>query len=145
MGVFVRRTSTGGPAEDAGTGPDHRQAAFRIVGVQTVVTIFFAAAVLAWWGADAGWSALAGGAICVIASGGFAARVFRRDSRGDPRRVLSAFYVGEVLKIGLTAGLFAVAIVATDLDVLVMFLAYLAATAVFWFALVATEGRQRFK
>ncbi len=139
----MHRASASGP-EGAGPVPDHRQAAFRIVGAQTVVTLCLAAAVLWWRGTEAALSALVGGGICALANASFAARMFR-GSRGDPRRLVRAFYAGEVMKIALTAGLFAVAITATDLDVLVMIVAYLAASMVFWFALVANDGRQGFK
>lgn len=136
----MRRTSVSGPERDAE--PDHRQAAFRIVGIQTVVATVLAAVLLAWQGIDAATSALAGGVTCVVANAGFAARSFRVDPRSDPKRLLRAFYAGEVLKIGLTVALFAVAIVVVEVDVLIMILAYLATTAVFWFALVANDGRQ---
>jgi ATP synthase protein I len=99
--------------------------------------------VLGWWGADLALAALAGGLICTASSAWFAMRMFRGGPQADPNKVLRAFYAGEVSKIALTAGLFAVAIIILDLDVLIMFLAYMAATAVYWFALVANVGRQR--
>jgi len=145
VGVIVRRTSASGPQGVETGARDHRQAAFRIVGAQTVVTLLLAAAAFWWRGADGAWSALVGGGICAAANAGFALRMFRGAEDADPKDLVRAFYAGEVMKIALTAGLFAVAIVATDLDVLVMMLAYLATTTVFWFALVANEGRQRFK
>ena len=141
----MHRTSAGGPqGADPGV-RDYRQAAFRIVGAQAVVTVVVATAALWWRGSEGALSALVGGGICARANASFAARMFRGSAGSDPRRLVRAFYAGEVMKIALTAGLFAVAFVAADLDVLVMIAAYLAATLVFWFALVASDGRQDLK
>lgn len=141
----MSRASATSPGSGVASATDHRQAAFRIVGAQTVVTLLLGVVALWWRGAEGAWSALIGGGICVVGNASLAARMFRDPSGSDARRLVRAFYVGEVLKIGLTAGLFAVAIVTLTLDVLVMLLAYLATAIVFWFALVAGEGRQRLR
>ena len=135
----MHRTSSGSEGVAGALG--HRQAAFRIVGAQAVVTLILASAALWWRGAEAAQAALVGGGICVAANASFAARMFRGSGGSDPRKLVRAFYAGEVMKIALTAALFAVAIASSDLDVLVMLLAYLATTMVFWFALVANDGR----
>ena len=96
-------------------------------------------------GPRAGYSAMVGGAICVLSGVYLAARMYRARPGAAPAEVLGAFYVGEVVKIGLTAALFAVAILYLDVDLLVVILAYVAALAVYWAALVATAGRQSFR
>ena len=141
----MRRANVTVPGGQVASAADYRQAAFRIVGAQTVVTLLLAVVAFWWRGAEGAWSALIGGGICVVGNASLAARMFRVPSGSDPRRLVRAFYAGEVLKIALTAGLFAVAIMTLTPDVLVLLLAYLATATVFWFALVASEGRQHLK
>ena len=120
-----------------------RRAAFRIVGGQLLMTVFLAAACLGWGTPEWAYSAAVGGLICVIPGAYLAARMFRGGRVRAPVRVLWSFYLDEVVKIALTAVLFAAAILYLQLNLLVMFLAYVAATMVYWLALLASdEGRQ---
>ncbi|MDY6829856.1 MAG: ATP synthase subunit I [Pseudomonadota bacterium] len=72
-----------------------------------------AAAVVAliagFWGALGAYSALLGGLICLVPNALFARRVFMRRGATQARLVVRDFYVGEAMKIGLTAVLFGLA------------------------------------
>ncbi len=119
-----------------------RRAAFRVVGGQIMMTVFFAAACLGWGTTKWAYSAAVGGLICVIPGAFMAARISLGRQHHNPIRVLRRFYLNEVVKIALTVTMFAVAIVYLDVDLLVMFLGYVATTTVYWFALLASvEGR----
>lgn len=117
-----------------------RRAAFRIVGGQVLMTVFLAAACLGWSTPEWAYSAVVGGLICVIPGAYLAARTFRGGRDRTPVRVLRSFYLDEVVKIALTAVMFAVAILYLEVQLLVMFLAYVAATMVYWLALLANDG-----
>lgn len=58
-------------------------------------------------GAVAGYSALLGGMICVVPNAFLALRMFAGSLIGDPRRALTATYIGAAGKLLLTAALFA--------------------------------------
>jgi len=120
-----------------------RRAAFRIVGGQVLMTVFLAAACLGWGTQEWAYSAAVGGLICAIPGAYLAARMFRGGRDRTPVRVLWSFYLNEVVKIALTVVMFAVAILYLDLNLLVMFLAYVAVTMVYWFALLAPDGRRQ--
>ena len=119
-----------------------RWAAFRVVGSQILMTAFLAAVCLAWATPQWAYSAAVGGLICVIPGAYLVARMFRGGRDRTPAGVLRRFYLSEVVKVALTTVMFAIAILYLDLNLLVMFLAYGAATMVYWFALVASDGRR---
>ncbi len=52
--------------------------------------------------------------------------------------MVRAFYVGEAVKLALTALMFLIAIVYMDVDILIVILTYMAALSMYWFALLAT-------
>ena len=107
------------------------------------MTVFLAAACFGWATPQWAYSAAVGGLICVIPGAYLAARMFFGGQDRTPAGVLRRFYLNEVVKIALTAIMFAVAILYLDLDLLVMFLAYGAAAMVYWLALVANDGRRQ--
>ena len=117
-----------------------RRAAFRIVGGQILVTVFLAAACLGWGTPEWAYSAAVGGLICVIPGAYMAAQMFRDGRDRSPVRVLWSFYLNEVVKVALTVILFALAILYLELNLLVMFSAYVATTTMYWFALLASDG-----
>ena len=117
-----------------------RRAAFRVVGGQVLMTVFLAAACLGWGTPEWAYSAAVGGLICVIPGAYLAARMFRDGRDRSPVHVLWSFYLNEVVKIALTVVMFAVAILYLELNLLVMFLAYVATTMVYWLALLASDG-----
>lgn len=58
------------------------------------------------WGWLAGFSALVGGSICFVPNLYFTVKVF---AASEPRQILNAFYLGEAVKLVLTAILFMLA------------------------------------
>ena len=82
------------------------------------------------------YSALIGGGISTASSLYLVGRLFRFPEGTPPGRIIRAFYMGEAVKILLTAALFAVAIVFLKVDILFMLLAFMLTLSVYWFALL---------
>lgn len=108
----------------------------RIIGLQVAVSVVIAVACLGLFGANAAVSAFLGGAIGF--SGSFAyARKIAVPQTSDPKALLRAHFVGEVLKLGLTVILFAaVFIFYKGVAALPLLLTFMATLAVYWVALL---------
>lgn len=113
---------------------NYRNTAFIIVAAQFLVTIVIAAVLLGLTNTWSAFSALTGGLISVLSNLYLAGRL--SIGGGAPMRILSAFYLGELVKIVVTVVLFAFAIVVLHVDVLYTVLAYIATLPVYWFALL---------
>lgn len=113
--------------------------ALAIMAVQVGITLLAALIMAVMFEGRAAWSALVGGGISITTTACFATRVFAADGR-DLRKVVRAFYVGEVQKIALTALLFAVAIKLLNVEFLPMFGTFMATLLAFWFALLPALG-----
>jgi ATP synthase protein I len=86
--------------------------------------------------ATAGYSALLGGLICVVPNAFLALRMVTGTMGGDPRRALTATYIGVVGKLILTATLFAaVFVLVRPLRPGWLFSGFLAAQGVIWISL----------
>jgi ATP synthase protein I len=123
---------------------DHNRArrlAFAIVAGQIGATLLVAALFLLLAGIRAGCSALAGGGIGSVASLYMAVSFFRAGADADPQRILRGVYVGEFVKLVMTALLFVVVILAFDPAFLPLFAAYLATVFVYWMALLKAMPR----
>ena len=112
----------------------------RVVGWQVAAT--FGAALL--WAllrsSNAGWSALAGGAVCFVPGGLFALRLKRASARQDG--YVFAFFVGEGIKVLLSIVLFAaVAMFYRSADWLAFMLTYIAVLQVYVFGLAVAGGK----
>ena len=66
------------------------------------------------FGLRAGLFAFVGGLIATIANALFAYWVFGRYRAGEPGRLLSQFYGGEIIKLGFIAAAFAAVIISVD-------------------------------
>lgn len=115
-----------------------RRSAYRIVLGQFGAGSIIAGLVWLGFGQGAGISALLGGVIAAVPSLYMAMAMFRRGSDANPKQLLAGVYVGEALKILLTAALFVVAIVRLKAEFLPLFGGYIAATLVYWLALLRT-------
>lgn len=111
-----------------------RRAAFRVVGVQLVLTLPIAALSLALGGPRAAASALWGGAIGMAATALMALAVFRAAEGSSPGRVLWGVLFGQVLKITLTVALLMVAFRSPRVEPLALLGAYAVTFAAYWFA-----------
>ncbi len=110
---------------------------------QTLVT---GASTVAWWftsGLHAALAALAGGAIAILPGIYMAARVFSVPADASPKRIVSAFYRGEAIKLGMTVVLFigALQFFADSFGPLI--LTYILAILMYWLALRMDAGKQR--
>ncbi len=110
----------------------------RVLAIQALITLVVATLGLAFADLRAAGSALLGGSINLIATGYFAYRVFAIGPGATAHQMAAAFYIGEAVKIALTAALFTVILVWLDVALLPLFLAYVATMLAFWLALVVT-------
>jgi ATP synthase protein I len=117
--------------------PRARRLAFRVVLGQAIVTAI--AALIAWalGGERAGLSALVGGGIATAGSLVMAVLVMGGTLAGSAQRALSAFYVGEALKLVLVAVLFVIVLKVMRVAPLAMFAAFAATFLVYWIALLS--------
>jgi ATP synthase protein I len=116
--------------------PELRRTAFRLVLAQLLLTAVLALACLALWNRNAALSAALGGGIGAAANLVLALVVFRRGRRALAE-IVSAFFVGEAAKIGVTIVLFVV-VLATLKKSLVpgaLFGAFVATFLVHWLVL----------
>ncbi|HLF97281.1 MAG TPA: ATP synthase subunit I [Methylococcaceae bacterium] len=90
-------------------------------------------------GADTALSVLAGGAAGFLPNIYFALKAGRRRDNRPARDVVNDFYVGEALKLILTALLFAVAVQTPGIQVLPMLGGFMAVAAAFWLILLLND------
>ena len=97
-------------------------------------------AVIAFWfaGTRAAFSACIGGGINVIGTAYFAYKTFSAGPGSTAKKMLTAFYMAELIKIVLTAVLFTLALVWLDVSFPPLFSAYVATLLAFWLALPLT-------
>lgn len=110
-----------------------------IVVFQLVITLLAAVVCLVIADVKAAYSAVIGGGISIIATLYFARKVFSLPLGAPPDQIATRFYVGEALKIGLTAALFILAILVLRVSFLPLFLTYTATLMAYWLALLITD------
>ncbi len=115
--------------------PVLRRAALWLGAIQLAITLVVAAA--AGWlaGLESARSALIGGGIGIVAGLYQALRLAGRSLADDPARFMRAVYVGEGMKILLTAVLFVVAIRVMQPRFAPTMVAYAATFIAYWIAL----------
>lgn len=109
-----------------------RGGAYRIVLAQLAITTLMG---ILFWGIEGinmGVSALLGGVSCVIPSAYFAKRFFSRQGAQDVKRIVRAFYVGECIKLGMSALLVVVFVEFLPVSLLAFFTGFAAAQMGFW-------------
>jgi ATP synthase protein I len=87
------------------------------------------------FGRVAGFSALAGGGISVLASAALAVIGFSSPAGSDPERVARSFYVGEGVKLAVTVASFVLVFLTMKVSFAALFGAYIATLFVYWIAL----------
>jgi ATP synthase protein I len=131
-----------GPTVAAGDNQQrHKRETLRVVAVQCTVGIFAAGALFAAGGGARGMSALAGVMCGVIPSYYFAVRLFRPRPDASAERALRSIYLGEMLKILLTAALFVIAVVALNAEFLPLIIGYGGTVVGSWLALLLPAAR----
>ena len=117
--------------------PRARRLAFSVVLGQAGVTVIAALCALGLGGPLAARSALLGGGIATAGSVAMAGLVFGGVAAGNAPRALSAFYVGEAVKLALVAVLFVVVLKWVKVVPLAMFAAFAATLLMYWIALLS--------
>ncbi len=107
--------------------------ALRLLLAQAAVGLAAASVWLLAAGASAAAAAGAGAAIALLPTAYFAAKVFSQRPGTAPRALLRAIYVGEVVKLILTAALFMIALRWLSGDFLALISTYAAALGTYWF------------
>ncbi|MEE4380148.1 MAG: ATP synthase subunit I [Candidatus Competibacteraceae bacterium] len=115
-----------------------RQATTKILVIQLVITCVAAIFCLFLADLKAACSASLGGGISLIVTGYFAVQVFSTGGDFSAARIATRFYVGEVIKIALTAVLFGITIIWLDVAFLPLFLTYAATLLAYWLVLPFT-------
>ena len=114
--------------------------AVRILQWQTGVALAAAAVAALGWGRRAGLSALAGGAIGLIANLCMTLRSLRpTDSAGG---ALGRVLMGQMVKVAITVGLFVAAARVSGLVWPAMLIGYVATLVVFWWVPFRWSGRE---
>lgn len=113
-----------------------QRVAMKLVGCQLLVAILLAIGAFLLWNWDTAWSVATGAGVCVFANFVYAKLVFAQAGAKAAKKVLRAFYLGEVLKIVITACLFSLIIFYTKTVMLALLLGYILTQLVFWFALL---------
>lgn len=106
-----------------------------LVQAGTIVTVAAGTWLLSGW-PDAR-SALLGGLTAFLPNLYFASRFGVTDHRRTTKDVLRIFYLGETVKLLLTAALFFILFQFPDIRFIPLFIGFTAVLAVFWFALLA--------
>ena len=114
--------------------PTARRLAFSVVLGQAVVTGIVALVSFAVSNAHAGLSAAVGGGIGTAASLAMALLVFN-GRRADAQRLVTAFYLGEAVKVALAVVMFVVVLKTMKVAPLPLFAAYMATFLVYWVVL----------
>ena len=111
--------------------------AYRVVGLQVLVTVLVSLALLVFSGAAAAGSAFIGGSIGFVTGWAYVKKMAAPSAGSDPRRLLLNHAVAECLKLALTVILFAaVFIFLKGVAVLPLLLTFMATLAVYWVALL---------
>ena len=116
--------------------PDLRRAAFGLVLAQLILTAVITLGCFALWNRNAALSAAVGGGIGVAANLVLALVVFRRGGR-TLAEIVSAFFVGEAAKFGVTIVLFVIVLVTLKKMLVpgALFGAFVATFLVHWLVL----------
>lgn len=115
----------------------------KLYALQTAILLALAAGLL-WIDRVTAYSVLLGGLISIAPNSYFARQAFRYRGASAARQVARGFYLGETGKFVLTATAFAVVFAAVKpLDVVALWVAYVAATATHWLVAARAGGWRR--
>ena len=107
----------------------------QFVGILAVAALFWSLG-----GNRAALSALAGGLVAFVPNLVYSMGLGIRDDRRTAKQVARLFFGGEVLKLLLTALLFAAVFQVPNVEILPLMAGFVSALTVFWFALLV-RGR----
>ena len=110
--------------------------AYRIVFVQMLCVIVLGLLALALYGQKSGLSVLSGGMAYVLANLLFVWRVFRYSGAQQMTQFVVAFFLGEMIKLVLSAILFIVIVKYWPVSLLSVLVGFIGAIMSFWFACI---------
>lgn len=113
-----------------------RGVVMKIVGIQVLIGLLITFGLLFFKGWYEAYSALTGSLIGVLPSYYLGNRMFSTttsEASGD--LLLKQIYIAEMMKLGLTVALFLISILVVDAKFSIVIIAYVAVTAVNWFAM----------
>ena len=108
----------------------------RVIQIQAFSIAALSVVVWGLFGPIEAGSAAVGGLAAFLPNLYFAIKFGRHDPKKSAQDVLKAFYVGEAVKLALTALLFALVFQIPGILVIPMFVGFIAVIMVFWFALL---------
>ncbi|WP_192954756.1 ATP synthase subunit I [Gallaecimonas mangrovi] len=118
-----------------------RRQAYRLVARQALILLAAVIVITAGWGWQAGFSALLGALICVIPNLIFARIAFNQAGARAARQVVTGFYKGEAVKLGLTILLFVIALKWAPIHMGALFAAYGVGVVAQWLAPVLIQRK----
>ncbi len=111
----------------------------RILFIQAAVLAVIFLGGWALFGWQVGRSAGYGGLVAWIPNAYFALKICR-DRGKEPQRIMRGFYVGEAVKLILTAGLFVLVFRLPEILFIPLFASFVAVLGVFWIALLLDKN-----
>ncbi len=108
--------------------------AYRIMVIQVLVILVVGFLALSFQDMQEAYSVLLGGGACVLPNLYFARRFLYPSMTRSPRRILAAFFQGELVKFGLTILLFWLMMRYLSISFLSLFIGYFSAQVGFWVA-----------
>lgn len=116
-----------------------RVIAYRLVGLQAMIVVVVA---LGWWwikGVIEGLSVLLGGMACLLPSLYFAHCLFATTSPPVVKQSMVSFYLGEVIKLALSAGMVIVIILYISVSIVPFIMGFVGAQLGFWLAALVVK------
>lgn len=114
----------------------------RLLKTQLLSTLVISLLLLLFFGKKEGVSALLGGLVALVPSILFAKQMFRYQGARAARQIVKSFYLGEALKILLTAILFTLVFVLYKVAPLAFFFTYIVVLMNYWFAPLIFANKQ---
>lgn len=115
-----------------------RVIAYRLVGLQAMIVVVVS---LGWWikGVIEGLSVLLGGMACFLPSLYFAHCLFATTSPRVVKQSMVNFYLGEVIKLVLSAGMVIVIILYISVSIVPFIMGFVGAQLGFWLAALVVK------
>lgn len=106
----------------------------RLLKMQLMTSGLISLVLLLFYGKDEGISAMLGGLVAIVPTIVFARKMFRFQGARAAKQIVKSFYIGEALKILLTAILFCLVFILYKVAPLAFFLTYIVVLMNYWFA-----------
>lgn len=107
----------------------------KLLSIQLLLVASLAGIIGGFLGLTAAFSVLLGGAVCVIPGLLFARLFFKYKGAQQAKQSINAFYIGEMIKILATIGLFMLTLLWANLNFLSLLLGFIAAQLAYWIIL----------